>query len=208
MNPEKSTNKKNKQWHFFIPLLLQTILIIAVPAQSFYTYSTGKTVILQTQPIDPYELLRGYSQTLSYNISQVDDLTKLEGWQELKNKAKSYNNTNYYLPNNMTIYVTLKAPNNPNQKPPLPWQPLAVSLTYPKDLKPDQIVLKGVSQYSMIIYGLETYYFPESKREEINQKINTIQAQDRQKFVVEIKVDPQGNAVPISLWIEDQNYRF
>lgn len=205
MNTEKSTNKKVNQWRFFIPLLLQTAFIIAIPAHSFYTYSTGKTVILQTQPIDPYELLRGYSQTLSYNISQTSDLSKLNGWQELYNQLNGYND--YYFTENRTIYVTLKSPNN-NQKPPLPWQPIAVSLTYPQDLKPDQIVLKGIIQYSRVTYGLETYYFPESKREEINQKINTIQAQDRQKFVVEIKVDPQGNAVPVSLWVGEENYRF
>ena len=64
-------------WRFWAPLLFQTALILAVPAQAVYTQLTGKTVILQTIPVDPYELLRGYSQTLRYDISIQDNLRKL-----------------------------------------------------------------------------------------------------------------------------------
>ncbi len=35
-------------WRLWVPLLLQTGLILASPAQPFYTQITGKTVILQT----------------------------------------------------------------------------------------------------------------------------------------------------------------
>jgi uncharacterized membrane-anchored protein len=208
MNTEKLLNKTIKQWHFFIPLLLQTALILATPAQSFYIYTTGKTVILQTQPVDPYDLLRGYSQTLSYDVSQISNLSKLEGWETIKDKATVYSEDNIYLQDNLIVYVTLEAPNDNNSKPPLPWKPLAVSLTHPQEVKPNQIILTGVTNYSTVIYGLETYYFPESQREEINNKINTLQSQNNQNFVVEIKVDKQGKAVPVSLWIEDENYRF
>ena len=53
-------------WRFWAPLLFQTVLILAVPAQAVYTQLTGKTVILKTIPEDTYELLRGYSQTMIY----------------------------------------------------------------------------------------------------------------------------------------------
>jgi len=207
MTTDQPKQKKIKLWQFLFPLLLQLALILSVPAHSFYTYTTGKTVILQTQPVDPYELLRGYSQTLSYTISQTNNLKELKGWQEVYNQV---NQPQYYydLPDNTTIYLTLEEPKKLNQKPPLPWQPIAISLTYPKEIKSNQIILKGVTQYNMIQYGLERYYFPESRREEINNKINEIQLQNNQKFVVEIKVDTQGNAIPISLWVGDQNYHF
>ncbi|HAA32846.1 MAG TPA: membrane-anchored protein, partial [Cyanobacteria bacterium UBA8553] len=72
-----SPPKPTPIWRFWVPLLFQTILILAVPAQALYTQLTGKTVILQTVPVDPYELLRGYSQTLRYDISRQDNLRKL-----------------------------------------------------------------------------------------------------------------------------------
>ncbi len=48
---------------------------------------------------------------------------------------------------------------------------------------------------------------PENKRKEINAQIREIQKEERQ-FVVEVKVDSKGNAVPVSLWVGERNYRF
>jgi uncharacterized membrane-anchored protein len=212
----KNPSSKNiKSWRFFLPLILQTALIIAVPAQAFYTYVTGKTVILQTQPVDPYDLLRGYSQTLSYTISNTNNLTGLKGWKELlaqstKYEKNSYQYQNDYLPVNTKFYVILEAPTNTLATPPFPWKPIAVSANFPENLPQNQIAIEGVADYSWVKYDLETYYFPEARREEINNKIREIQGNQNQQqsFVVEIKVDQKGNAVPISLWLGKENYRF
>ena len=61
-------------WRFLVPLGLQLGIILIVPAQSAYTYNFGQSAVLQTLPVDPYDLLRGYSQTLSYDISQINNL--------------------------------------------------------------------------------------------------------------------------------------
>ena len=60
------------------------------------------------------------------------------------------------------------------------------------------------------MYGLETYYMPESQRNKINREIRELQQDSKGKrpFVVAIKVDRWGNSVPYSLWIGDNNYRF
>lgn len=93
-------------WRLWVPLLLQTGLILAVPAQAFYTQITGKTVILKTIPVDPYDPLRGYSQTLNYEISRVDNLRSLPGWQELvKQQAGT------------RLYVILEAPESAKSQP-------------------------------------------------------------------------------------------
>jgi len=44
----------------------------------------------------------------------------------------------------------------------------------------------------------------------MNQAISHLQQNNAQErsFVVEIKVDEKGNAVPISLWLGDKKYRF
>ncbi len=88
-------------WRLWVPLLLQTGLILASPIQPFYTQVTGKTVILQTAPVDPYDPIRGYSQTLSYDISRVENLRSLPGGKELFKGSKQ----NTDLPSETTFYV-------------------------------------------------------------------------------------------------------
>lgn len=192
-------------WRLLIPLLLQTGLILAIPARSAYTYVTGKTVVLQTVPVDPYDPLRGYSQTLNYDISLVANLQKLPGWQEFS--AQTSKNSNY-LQTGTEIYVTLQAPQNLNSQPPQAWQPIKVSKIHPTSLQTNQIAIKGTSTGNLIRYGLETYYFPESRQRGINQDILQAQRNNRQRLVVEVKVDSQGKAVPVSFWVRDREYRF
>lgn len=191
-------------WRLWVPLLLQTGLILAIPAQAFYTQLTGKTVVLQTIAVDPYDFLRGYSQTLNYNISQLETLKRLPGWKELKSQNSDY------LTAGSKFYVILAAPASNSSTPPQPWKPVRVSSDRPITLPANQIAIQGKSNGSSIVeYGVETYYMPESRRDEINQDI--MQARNgrvQQSVVVEVKVDNQGHAVPMSFWISDRNYRF
>lgn len=194
-------------WRLWVPLLLQTGLILAAPAQPFYTQITGKTVILQTIPVDPYDPLRGYSQTLSYDISRVENLRNLPGWKELVGQG-SKKSTSNDLARETRFYVVLEAPVSAESQPPKAWKPVRVSSDLPT-LPANQIALKGKSTGNSIEYGLETYYMPESRRDEINQDINQAQrGRQQQSSVVEVKVDAQGRAVPISFWVSKHNYRF
>lgn len=194
--------------YFLIPFLAQLLIILLIPSKSFYTYKTGQDVVIQTRPIDPYDLLRGYSQTLNYEISDVDNLRKLPGGKKLNTGD--------------TFYLTLQAPELSKKTPPLPWTAVAINHDRPKNLAANQIALKGIiSSYDLVKYGLETYYMPENQREKINQEIQELGNQSNlnsqeQAFVVEIKVDRFGNSVPVSLWIRAlaepgspvRNYRF
>ncbi|KJH71409.1 GDYXXLXY domain-containing protein [Aliterella atlantica] len=192
-------------WRLLIPLLVQTGIILAIPARSAYTYVTGETVVLQTIPVDPYDPLRGYSQTLDYDISQLRTLQKLPGWQEVVT-PKSISSD--YLQPGTELYVTLSPPKNSSTQPPQAWQPVKVSRSRPTSLAADQIAIKGKSTGFSIKYGLETYYFPESRQQEINRDIRQAQTGRQQRLVVEAKVDNQGNAVPVSFWVSDREYRF
>lgn len=193
-------------WRFAVPLLFQVGLILALPAQSIYTHVTGKTVVLQTIPVDPYDVLRGYSQTLSYDISRPENLKKLPGWQEIVEQQK--NKSSDYLDSKTQLYVVLEAPPAGVKTPPVAWKPLRVSSRRPTSLQANQIALKGRGAGNLIRYGLETYYFPESQQQEINQAISQAQRGRQSSLVVEIKVDKQGNGVPVSLWVRDRNYHF
>jgi uncharacterized membrane-anchored protein len=193
-------------WRLWLPLLFQTVLIASIPAQAIYIHLTGKTAILQTAPVDPYDFLRGYSQTLSYNISRRDTLQKLPGWKELT-KDKRYQDS-------LNLYVILEAPElQISSGRPLAWRAVAVSRDRPTNLSDNQVALKGLLRYGIVTYGVESYYFPEDERQQLNDDINQaqlgqVQPGKPQPFVVEVKVDAQGNAVPVSLWVRDRNYRF
>lgn len=238
MNSTSDSPPPTPIWRFGLPLLFQTALILAIPAQSAYTQLTGKTVILQTVPVDPYELLRGYSQTLRYDISLQDNLRKLPGWKELP-KQPNNGKEPTLMKSGTRLYVILQKPKAPNRsastKLPQAWKPIALSRTFPSQLPPNQVALKGMAEYGFIQYGLETYYIPEDQREQINADLrearsdNPIQSQSPQilqpeqpnpslkpPVVMEIKVNVRGESVPVSLWArvgqgskqQVHNYRF
>ncbi len=200
-NPNISTSIP--VWSFWLPFLLQTILVLSVPVQAAYTYLSGKTVIVQTIPVDPYDLLRGYSQTLRYDISRYDTLKNLPGWETIEPLSDA--GTSFYV----TLEAPISTPSSGNRPP--PWKPIAINRDRPTNLPANQVAIQGrKSSYSWVDYGLESYYFPEDQREEINTYINqTLQnSRGERPFVVEIKVDSQGKAIPVSLWVGDKKYQF
>ncbi|NEQ66271.1 MAG: GDYXXLXY domain-containing protein [Symploca sp. SIO2D2] len=194
-------------WRFWIPLLFQAALILAVPTRAVYTHLTGKTVILQAVPVDPNELLRGYSQTLRYDISNQDTLRELPGWQTLPKQPPNGNELLFIKPGS-SFYLILEEPApNPTIKLPQPWKPVAVSQEQPSQLQANQVAIKGIA-YGLLNYGLESYYIPEEQRQQINteltkaQQTNLNQSEFLSPIVMEIKVNAQGNAVPVSLWTQ------
>jgi uncharacterized membrane-anchored protein len=199
--PETPTQSSTglRAWRLWIPLLVQAALVVAVPAQNAYTYLTGDRIVLQTIPADPYDPLRGHYQTLSYEISRRDRLQTLPGGKELFRQDRTYRHFSFYL--------ILEAPIVKAVTAPMPWQPVRVSAERPTDLDANQIALKGEARGQRIDYGIESYYMPEERRDRVNNDI--IQVQNRSNnFVVEVRVDDRGNAVPVSLWVGDRNYRF
>ncbi|HEY9729932.1 MAG TPA: GDYXXLXY domain-containing protein [Chroococcales cyanobacterium] len=224
MSANSDSPKPTSIWRFWVPLLFQTALLLTVPAQALYTQLTGKTVVLQTIPMDPYELLRGYSQTLRYDISSQDSLHKLPGWETLPKQQPTEKEKEFSLIEPGTqLYVILEAPKSPTSTElPVAWKPVAVSLKLPAALPPNQVALKGIAEHGFVQYGLETYYIPEDQREQINADLRTARptdpAQPQQKppVVMEIKVNSQGDSVPVSIWArvgkaskqQVRNYRF
>lgn len=204
-------------WRFWIPLLLQVTFVLLVPARSAYTYFTGQTVVLQTMPVDPYNLLTGYSQTLNYTISNLSDLKDVEGW----GAVNALDDPSRYDDDDQTkaVYVTLEAP--ADDRPQEPWRPVAIATTAPENLAANQVVIRGNRYGGQIKYGLETYYMPEDQRDDLNRRISEVQRRPtpnpsanngqgdrRQAFVVDVRVAADGTAVPERLWIEGQAYRF
>lgn len=204
---EQKSNKPLPFWRLIVPLAVQTGLIMAVPAQALYTDVAGKTVILQTIPVNPNDVLNGNTLALDYNISRTANLSRLPGWQTLVSKGRG---SGRRLPEGTNIYVILQEQLSFGRGVPRAWRPLRVTSDRPTTLRANQVGLKGVYQNGSVNYGLETYYIKENQRRQIT---NDLQAQRARRgqlppIVVKAKVDPQGKAVPVSMWVRDRNYRF
>jgi uncharacterized membrane-anchored protein len=185
---------------FIIPLALQSLIILAIPAQAIYTYLSGQTVFLKTAPVDPYDPMRGYSVTLGYEVSRLDVLKTLPGWTDVLKGEPKPRSTAKSPQDGTVLYVTIepatgKAANNSA------WQPIAVALKKP-DVAPHQAVLKGRLKSGRLESGLETYYMPERLRNEVNEAIRL------KPSLMEAKVDKAGNATPVRLWVGDRAYEF
>jgi len=192
-----SASRTLPTWRFWLPLLCQTALILAIPSQALYTQITGRTVILKTVPVDPYDLLRGYSVTLNYDISQISTLQRLPGWTEFEKQASMNPDVA-----NSSFYLVLQAPKTADANPPQHWQAVRISRDRPANLAENQVSLRGQISNNTVQYGLERYYIPEDQRDTINQNINAAQAnRASQPIVVAVKVDAQGHAVPLSFWV-------
>ena len=194
-----ATNKPIPILRLVIPLLIQAGLLLAIPAQSIQTYLTGKTVILQTVPVDPYNILTGYYQILSYDISTQSTLEKLPDSKDILKDGNS-------------LYVILQEEKSTGKGIPKAWKPLRLTEEIPSALPDNQVALKGKYRYGRVTYGLEKYNIPEDQRNQINNNISqasrSATERDKQPIVVEVKVDSQGKSVPISMWVKEQNYRF
>ncbi len=189
---------------------MQAAIILALPIQSFHTQITGRTMVLQTAPVDPYSLFRGYYVTLGYDISTASNLENLPGAAVIKKQAAPSDGSNIapsLFNAARTVYVVLEAPAE-SGTPPRPWKPVAVVDRYPTDLKANQVVLRGTHYRGRITYGLENYFIPEDERDQINRQIGELGGQANAPFVVEVKVDGQGQAMPVSIWIQNQQYKF
>lgn len=201
-------------WRFWLPLAVQLLLVAIVPARSAYTFFTGHTVVLQTRPVDPYDFLRGYSQTLSYTVSDLATLAKLPGWKTVAGSA--WGNGQPSIAQEVDhFYVILQRPATgfqPGQEPPA-WKPVAVERQLPARLPGDRLALRAQVEGSQIIYGLESYYFPEDQARDINERLSRAgsrgpNVQRSQPLRMEVRVDAAGQAVPVALWIGKESLRF
>ena len=199
-------------WMIALPLLVQTLLIMALPLQAALTSLLGTTVILRTVPVDPYDPFRGYYTTLQYDISQRGVLSTLEGWEEIRPNLEPLGTTQLLRPG-QSFYVVLSAQAQVEHPSATivgePWTPIRVSHARPRQLPPHQIALKGTYRSDRIIYGLERYYLPEAERLDLDRRIRDAQTGTEQpRFFVEVRIGPLGNAVPIALWLQGDRIEF
>ena len=164
---------------FVAAILVQLLILVAVPARKAITLATGKKAVLKVQPVDPYSLLSGYYVTLGFDISAVGAFPPIQG-----------------LEDGGPCYAVIE------EGPDGIWRPVALSRDFPKNLSENRLVLLGRLSYGQIRYGIENFYIPETQREAISDDLR----KNPDKARVEIRVDRAGNSALKRLIIEDRVY--
>jgi uncharacterized membrane-anchored protein len=143
---------------------------VGLIASKEMTIRTGTTILLETMPVDPRDLLRGDYVVLNYSISVINT-SVLPGQHSYKQ--------------GQTVYVGLE---NDGRY----WKVVSLS-----SAKPGQgIFIRGKvrSFYSSrlnVVYGLESYFVPEGE----GSSIERVMRGSNSSIAVEAVVDAQGNAV-------------
>jgi uncharacterized membrane-anchored protein len=187
-----------------IPLLLQAGIILAAPARNIYIEFTGKTVILETAPVNSDDILRGNYVALDYNISRIETLKKLPGWNQLVKQYPGTNQRYFPIAQDSNLYIIMQGSTQV-------WKPMRITSELPLTLPENQVALRGKYRYGTIIYGLEKYIIPDNQSEKINTNVFNNQKtlnKHSQPIKIQIKVDARGNAIPINMQIGNDYYDF
>jgi uncharacterized membrane-anchored protein len=159
--------------------LAQTAVLAYMVIDRVMLLRTGREIILPIVPVDPRDLFRGEYVRLSYEISRVP-MTRVDGPPSRRNEV-------------LYVVVEKKAGDEA-------WQAVSATRTFPGDLNPDQVALKGrvlfSSATSEMRYGIESYFVPEGE----GPRLESL-ARDR-KLAVLVAVDNAGNAAIKGLIID------
>ena len=164
---------------FAVAVLVQTAILIAVPAQMAMTLATGRSVFLKVQPIDPDSSVTGYYVTFTFDISVRANFPPVE-----------------QLESGDQCYAVIE------EGPDGLWKPVSLELTRPAVLPPNRVALAGRFRYGVIRYGIENFYIDERQRETIAEELRKHPEQVR----IEVKVDRVGNVALKRMMVQDRVY--
>ena len=171
------------RWWFTLAVGLQIAILVIMIGMKLFTLTYGTKVLLQTLPIDPWDMFRGDYVTLNYALTQVDL------------KAVTVDKKDYK--NNETVYVGL----NKDGKY---WVARSVSGQQPADgslaIKGKVVYFDEMNKKLSINYGIDSYYVPQHEGLKIENA--GVQAD------VEVSVDRWGNSALSRLFLEGKEVQF
>lgn len=168
---------------FIVAVIIQILILVAVPARKVLTKATGKTVVLKVQPVDPYSILSGYYATLGFDISRVEAFPNATGMlQDFSQGA--------------WVYAIVERDDDGI------WRPVSLEHELPANLPDNRAALLGRINRGAIEYGIEEFYIPEAQRDRIAEDLS----RNVDKARVEVKVDRGGHTALERLIIEDRVY--
>ncbi len=162
--------------------LTQTAVLAYMVIDRVTLLHTGREVVLPIIPVDPRDLFRGEYVRLSYGISTIP--------MTLAGSARPQRNETLY------VVVEKKAGDEA-------WQAVRSTRSFPGDLHPDQVALKGRVLFGnmtneTVRYGIESYFVPQGE----GPRLEAL-ARNR-KLAALVAVDKSGNAAIKGLIIDGE----
>jgi uncharacterized membrane-anchored protein len=163
---------------FVAAVALQVVILVAMPMRSLYTLNTGREIALKLAPVDPFDMWSGYFVTLRYDISRPDSLANWATFQE----------------GDVVNVVLEKEASNDL------WKAVALTKTIPTG----KTFIQGTITKGELKFGIEAFYMPEARRDEIQNKINESQGETK----IIIALDSDGHAAIKRLVVKNTPYEF
>ena len=172
---------------FIAVIVIQVVFLLGLVGYREAILITGRTVVLQTVPVDPRDLFKGEYVTLRYEISTINrnpDTSNAKRYQLIGNFDEGD-----------TAYVTLTRIGSSF----VPWMPVQAREPH----EDAELFIKGrvTSSYTNAItieYGIEQYFVPEGRGLEIEQ------ADD---VKVRVKINRSGTAAIEELIVDGEGWR-
>lgn len=168
---------------FIVAVVIQVLILVAVPARKVFTRATGKTVVLKVEPVDPYSILSGYYAALRFDISRVDAFPNARGMSRGVSEGAWF-------------YAVVEKGDDGT------WKPISLEHELPANLPENRAALLGRIDYGVIRYGIEEFYIPEAQRDRVADDLS----RNIDKARAEIRVDRSGHTALVRLRIEDRIY--
>jgi len=160
-------------------IVLQLVLLAAVPAKRFIAEAVGDRVLLRIRPVDPFSIFRGYYMRIGYEISRPESLMDDS------------------VPDGHVYVVLVEGRDGV-------WEGRSIHSTWPERLPDGAVVIKGRKRRRQINYGIESFYVPEDERHAIEADLR----RRGQDALAEIAIGPGGQAVLLSLRVGDRVYDY
>lgn len=150
--------RKHRNKLFILLIIAQVLFLIGITTSYYAVSWFGKEVRLETEPVDPRDLIYGDYVILNYDISILS--------------ASLWKGSGKVPEQGSTVYVVMKPESSEND-------PIytAVGVYGEKPgIENDEVILRGRLDYSYdqeirINYGIEKYYVPENTGKELEDHV-------------------------------------
>jgi uncharacterized membrane-anchored protein len=164
-------DSKRKRAVFAIAIIVQLAILVAIPKDEIFARMRGRMITLETRPIDPYNVLSGYSVTLAYAIERVEPALVEKGLEQ-----------------GGPAYFTVEAASPA-------WKLVSVTKARPEAM-PNRTTIKGTYwAWGSSLKGADRLYIPEAEREKVADAMRATNG----KAYVDLQVDDHGNVAVIRL---------